>query len=87
VIHNITLAQFPAVLRALVPQMKDAGVRALRSTGHICHGMTVQEIDNAHPFPAVDRGELRNSVVVDPVSDGAIVHVDAPHAVYIELGT
>jgi hypothetical protein len=47
----------------------------------------VEEIDAAEPHPAVDRGELRGSVQVERVDDGAIVEVRAPHAAIIEYGT
>lgn len=48
---------------------------------------TVEEIDAAEPYPAVDTGELRRSVSTEFVPDGAIVTVDAPHAPMMEYGT
>jgi hypothetical protein len=50
------------------------------------HRTVVSEISQTEPRPAVDTGELRNSVYTSQVPDGAIVSVDAPHAGVVEYG-
>jgi hypothetical protein len=84
---SMTIPQFQRFLAALSPRIEAAIVRGLRSGGMWMKRTVVLEIGTAQPFPAVDRGALRNSVVYRPVSDGSVVSVDAPHAAIIEHGT
>lgn len=85
--HRVTFSEFERKLMTLVPEIKDACVRGLKSGALRLDGVVLEEIDNAVPFPAVDRGELRNSREVRMHPDGADVSVTAPHAVIIEEGT
>jgi hypothetical protein len=85
--HHVSIDQFARILSNLDQKTEKAVVRGLRSTGMRMVGIVVKEIDNAEPFPAVDRGELRNSVRYEPTERGCIVTVTAPHAAIIEYGT
>lgn len=84
---RIKLSRFVRkVARALGDEGERAVVRALRSAAINLQGRVVSSIDSAEPFPAVDRGELRNSVATVEVPQGALVQVQAPHAPPIEHG-
>lgn len=85
--YNVSLAQFGHILAHLDDKLEDAIVRGLQSAGQAMVGVVVEEIDTAQPYPAVDRGEMRNSVNAENVSDGAIVTINAPHAPFLEYGT
>ncbi|MFW6087399.1 MAG: hypothetical protein ACODAG_09350 [Myxococcota bacterium] len=84
---RVTPDEFAWIIESLPEKMEKAIVRGLRSAAHRMWGFVVEEIDTAKPYPAVDRGELRSSVGVTSVPDGADVHVDAPHAPFLEWGT
>lgn len=86
-VRTVTLDQFAGIVRALPGELEQAVIRGLRSAAQRGVGIVVQEIDSAQPYPAVDRGELRQSVAATDIDRGARIHVDAPHAIYIELGT
>lgn len=87
VAHRVTLDQFQRKLVQLVPELKVAVVRGLKSGALRLDGIVLEEIDHAQPYPAVDRGDLRNSRQVTMHDDGADVAVTAPHAAAIEYGT
>lgn len=83
----VSLGQFERVLVSLEGDMRQAVVKGLRSSGLYLEGVTVEEIDRAEPDPAVDRGQLRDSVGTRSTPGGAVVEVKAPHAPMIEYGT
>jgi hypothetical protein len=85
--HQVTLAQFPALIMKMEPEVTAAVVRGLRSAALRAKGEVVLEIGRSQPYPAVDTGGLRESVNVGLLPDGGIVTVDAPHAAHIEHGT
>lgn len=85
--RRVTIPEFQRILANLVPEIEKAMIKGLRSGALQLHRVVVSEIDAAQPFPAVDTGELRNSVDTELVRDGAIVSVKAPHAAIIEYGT
>ena len=85
--RKITLSRFARKIAKMGPQMERAIIRALRSSALQLDRRVLQEIDSAEPFPAVDRGELRNSRSIEIIKRGAIVSVTAPHAPHIEYGT
>lgn len=85
--YEITLEQFAKVAKNLPQEAEAAIVKGLRSTTLMCQRFAVEEIDRAKPYPAFDRGELHNSANHTMVHDGGLVHVDAPHAPFIEFGT
>lgn len=84
---RISIDGFAKKVASLGGDLEKAVVRGLRSSALVLDGFLVHEIDAAAPFPAVDRGELRNSVVVRPTSRGGTAGVDAPHAPMINNGT
>lgn len=84
---TIPLSRFGPELRKLPPELADATVRGLRSAALRGVGIVVQEIDNAKPHPAVNNGQLRQSVKYHALPDGAEIVVEAPHAPMIEYGT
>lgn len=85
--HRVTLPRFAQALARMGPELERAVIVSLQSSATDLDGRVLQEIDNADPFPAVDRGELRNSRDVDNTARGAVVAVKAPHAAIIEDGT
>lgn len=84
---RVTFDQFADRVRLLDDDLREAVIRALRRSAMRLERYVVEEIEIAEPYPAVDRGELRASVSNTRVADGAVVTVDAPHAVMIERGT
>lgn len=86
-VYNVTLEQFAEAVRNIPKEGEQAVIRGLRSTARICQRYTVEEIRRAQPYAPVDRGELANSVDTATIETGAITHVDAPHAPFIEFGT
>lgn len=85
--RKITLSRFVRRLAEIDRDMEQAIIRALRASALKLDARVLQEIDRAQPYPAVDRGELRNSRTITETARGAIVSVDAPHAGIIENGT
>lgn len=85
--YRVTLPEFTRFLARMTPEIRQACITGLRSGALRLQVATIAEIDGATPYPAVDTGELRNSVNVTPIEDGAIVHVDAPHAAVMEYGS
>lgn len=85
--YRVSLDQFARIVGRLDKKIEKAMVRGLRSTGLRLQGIVVEEIDRAEPFPAVDRGELRNSIDYTSTESGCIVAATAPHAGVIEYGT
>ena len=85
--HRVTLPRFAQVIAKMGPEMEGAVITGLQSAALDLDGRVLQEIDNAKPYPAVDRGELRNSRDVDNTPRGAVVAVKSPHAAIIEYGT
>lgn len=83
---RMTVDQFSAWLVRQTPELERAGVRGMRKGAVFLHGQVVLEIGRAQPRPAVDTGELRNSVNTTAHPQGAIVSVDAPHAPFMEYG-
>jgi len=86
-VHHVTVDQFAKILGRLDSKIERAIVRGLQSAAMRLQGLVVNEIDSAEPFPAVDRGELRNSTKFDRLPLGAILSMTAPHAGIIEYGT
>lgn len=84
--RRLTLTQFQGWLTHATPELEAAAVKGMRSAALYLNRTVVLEISQTEPRPAVDTGELRNSVNVTMVPDGAIVSVDAPHAGVIEYG-
>lgn len=85
--HRMSAEDFAADFGKLPKRLAGRIVRGMRSAANRGKGIVVEEIDAASPHPAVDRGDLRSSVMVDRLPDGAKLFVDAPHAVYLEMGT
>lgn len=85
--HNVTIPEFTRFLARMTPEIRAACVRGLRGGALHLNRITINEIDNALPHPAVDTNELRNSVYTTFIHDGAIVSVQAPHAAFVEYGT
>ncbi len=84
---RVTIEQFATEMRKLPKKLEAAIVKGLRSAALRGHQFVVEEIDHASPRPAVDRGELRQSVASQRIEGGARLYVDAPHAAIMELGT
>lgn len=85
--RRVSLTEFERICTNFAPELRDAYVRGLRRAALRLERYTVEEIDSAKPSPAVDTGELRQSVDATFVEDGAVVSVDAPHAPMMEYGT
>jgi hypothetical protein len=85
--QRISLTKFQRAVLELDPNMKAATVKGLKAAALRTQGLVVDEIQNAEPNAAVDRGELAGSVHTRMHSDGATVEVRAPHAVFIDQGT
>ena len=85
--HTIPLSAFIVRMATLGGDVEAAVINGLQEAGMRLHGFVVDEIDHAAPHPAVDRGELRNSVEVVMTPKGCTVTVKAPHAAIIEDGT
>jgi hypothetical protein len=83
---KVSLKEFQRIVNALEPKLHDATVRGLKKSALYLEGRVVLEISQSTPRAAVDTGDLRNSVNTTPVSDGAIVSVDAPQAGIMENG-
>lgn len=86
-VYRVSLTEFEHRLTRFVPELRAAYLRGFRRAALRLERFTVEEIDSAEPYPAVDTGLLRRSVDTQFVPDGAIVTVDAPHAPMIEYGT
>lgn len=86
-IRKVTLPAFARRIAALDDELRDAVHDGLHSAALRLEGYVVEEIDDAEPSPAVDRGQLRNSVDTEVFGDDAVVAVKAPHAAPIEYGT
>ena len=84
---TLTLTQFQRRLISLDEDLEQATIRGLRSSALRMVELTMAEISGSDPHPAVDRGELRNSVEYTREDDGGSVEVTAPHAAIIEEGT
>ena len=85
--YTVSIDQFVNILRKLDPELEAAIIRGLRSAALRLQGLVVQEIDQADPHPAVDRGELRNSHKYQATATGAVVSMTAPQAPMMEYGT
>lgn len=83
-VRAVTLDGFQRAILALNPELRARTVRGLRSAARLLQGAVTQEITRVG---AVNLGQLRDSVSVTNVEDGADVTVDAPHAAPIEEGT
>jgi hypothetical protein len=88
VAKQINIPDFARRVRNLGGEMKTAVQLGMVKAAQRLEVILVDEIDKAQPYPAVDRGQLRNSVRVRTTATGTIfAGVDAPHAPYIEDGT
>lgn len=87
VVRQVSLTEFEARVARFVPDIRRAYLIAFRKSALLLERYTVEEIDSAQPYPAVDTGELRRSVETEFDEDGATVAVTAPHAVFMEYGT
>lgn len=85
-VHVVTIPQFQRILIAMTPEIRRACIRGLRGGALYLHRTVVVEIGESTPYPAVDTGELRNSVDTEFTDEGAIVDVKAPHAAVMEHG-
>jgi hypothetical protein len=83
----LTLNQFADLLQGMPKEIEHAVVRGLRSAALRGVGFVVEEIDQAKPYPAVNFGQLRQSIKRAPLPRGAQVFSDAPHFPFIEYGT
>ena len=81
---TITTAQLAKRLQQMQGELESAAIRGLRSAARRAQGYVVTEIE---AVDAVDTGELKRSTKVTNTDKGALLHVDAPHAPYIEHGT
>jgi hypothetical protein len=86
-VRRISLSEFEARVLRFAPDLRNAYVAGFRRAALRLERYTVEEIDSAEPYPAVDTRTLRGSVSTEFVPDGAIVTVDAPHAPMMEFGT
>lgn len=86
-VRTISLSAFEERITRLVPEIRAAYVAGFRKAALRLERYTVEEIDAAEPYPAVDTGELRRSVSTEFIPDGAVVAVNAPHAPMLEYGT
>lgn len=84
--YTVSIDEFARILSRLDDKIEKAVIRGLQSAAMRLQGMVVQEIDQAEPHPAVDRGELRNSTHFERTEFGAIVSTIAPHAGMMEYG-
>lgn len=84
---RITLEEFADVVTGIPELTEDAALRALRSAAMRAVAVVIACIDSASPHPAVNNGQLRQSVRWERLVDGALVVVDAPHAIFMEEGT
>lgn len=83
----ITLSDFIKRMASLGGDVEAAVIRGMQSSASRLVELVVHEIDHSSPHPAVDRGELRNSVEAVYTEKGARVVIKAPHAHWIEDGT
>lgn len=83
----ITVRDFAQLTRDLPPLIEAAAIKGLRSAGARGVGEIVKQIDNADPFPAVDTGAMRQSTMVEPIPEGAVLSVNTPQAAWMEFGT
>jgi hypothetical protein len=86
-VKRMSLNRFIKELQQLPAHLDEAIIKGLQSTGTRMVGVVTGEIETAKPYPAVDRGELKQSVNARNLPDGSVVSVDAPHAPFIEYGT
>lgn len=84
---SINLSQFASIVRGMPKQVGDAVVRGVQSAGLRGVGIVIEEIARAKPHPAINTGELMESVRFRPTPKGGTIEVDAPQAWYIENGT
>lgn len=84
--RTITVREFAGLLQNLPPAINDAAIRGLRSAGLRGVGEVQKQISNAEPYPAVDTGATRQSVLSEPISDGAELSVNTPQAAIMEWG-
>jgi hypothetical protein len=82
----LTPEQFGLVVEQLPAELELKIVAGLRSAAQRGKVEVVHQIDTAEPHPARNFGELRNSVKVSRLRDGALLSVDAPHAPFMEHG-
>lgn len=87
VAREIPLSDFIRRMAALGGDIEAAVVRGLQGAAMRLDGFVAEEIQNAVPHPAVDRGELLNSRDLQATPKGAVFAVLAPHAAAIEDGT
>jgi len=80
---RLTLPQAARWALALGPQTTDAVIRGLQAGGLRLKVEVVREIESQR---LVDTGDLKNSVTVTRVTDGALVTVDSPYAAPLEYG-
>jgi hypothetical protein len=85
--YRVGIRKFANIIKTLGPDAKKAIIRGLQSTALQTEKIIVNNIENAKPYPAVNTGELKNSVNTKMFPIGAIVSINAPHASFMEHGT
>lgn len=85
--RTITVRDFAELTRNFPPMLEAAAIRGLRSAAARGVGEIVRQIDKAEPYPAVDTGAMRQSVLSEPIPDGAELSVNTPQAAWMEYGT
>jgi hypothetical protein len=86
-VRRLTLQQYADLLKDMPAEIEAAVLRGIKSAALRGVGVIVKHIDNAKPYPAVNSGELRNSVGVRFTPRTAVLTVSAMHAVFIDQGT
>lgn len=71
----------------LPERIEQACIKGLRAAALRGVGEVVRQIDHADPFPAVDSGSLRQSVLAKPIPEGAELSVNSPQGAWMEFGT
>lgn len=85
--RTITVRDFAQLTKNLPPLLNEAAIRGLRSAAARGVGEIVRQIDNAEPYPVVDAGATRQSVLSESIPDGAELSVNTPQAAWMEFGT
>lgn len=86
---TLTLDQFAELVDDLPQELEVVVLRGLKSTAMRAVVFIVEAIDTADPYPAVNTGQLRQSIkwAALPNGRGFQIFSDAPHFPFMEYGT
>ena len=83
----LSLREFMGLADHLPEMIERAAIRGLRSAALRGVGEVGRQIKQADPYPAVDTAAMLQSVIAEPISDGAELSVGTPQAAWMEFGT